>query len=62
MIYIGIYSDRKGTYAHRKYEDNIPADIKKKRHARLNDKLLEISTKNNIAEHGQIKPVMISKI
>ena len=62
MIYIGIYSDRKGTYAHRKYEDNIPADIKKERHAKLNTLLKDISAENNLLEHGQVKKVIINKI
>ena len=50
MVYIGIYSPRPGTYGAKKYEDNVPMKVKKERWARLNDVLIDISTKNNKAE------------
>jgi tRNA-2-methylthio-N6-dimethylallyladenosine synthase len=50
MIYIGIYSVRPGTYAARKYEDNVPVEVKKDRRHRLNELLKKISAENNAKE------------
>jgi tRNA-2-methylthio-N6-dimethylallyladenosine synthase len=62
MIYIGKYSTRPGTFAHRKYIDNVPADIKQDRWWRLNELLKNISRKNNQSEVGTQRPIMINKI
>lgn len=61
MIYIGIYSVRPGTYAARKYEDNIPKEVKYDRRHRLNELLKKISAENNAKEVGTIRTVMITK-
>ena len=62
MIYIGIYSPRPGTYGARKYEDNIPQEIKKQRHARLNDLLIKISEENNVQEIGTWRQMMVRDV
>ncbi len=62
MIYIGIYSPRPWTYGARKYEDNVPTDVKKERRARLNDVLTDISAQNNQAEIGQTRLMMIKSV
>lgn len=61
MIYIGIYSVRPGTYAARKYEDNIPKEVKHDRRNRLNELLKKISSENNAKEVGNIRTVMLIK-
>jgi tRNA-2-methylthio-N6-dimethylallyladenosine synthase len=61
MIYIGIYSVRPGTYAARKYEDNIPKEVKHDRRNRLNELLKKISAENNAQEIGTIRKVMLTK-
>ncbi len=48
MIYIGIYSVRPGTYAARKYEDNIPKEVKHDRRNRLNELLKKILSDKKI--------------
>jgi tRNA A37 methylthiotransferase MiaB len=50
MVYIGIYSPRPGTQAHKHIPDNISYEIKHKRRDILNKLLIDISTKNNKAE------------
>jgi len=50
MIYIGIYSQRPGTLAEKKYPDNISRSVKRDRRNRLNDLLKDISRKNNEKE------------
>lgn len=62
MIYIGIYSPRPGTYGAKKYDDNVPLKIKKQRHARLNEVLMQISNDNNQKEIGRIRKLMIREI
>jgi tRNA-2-methylthio-N6-dimethylallyladenosine synthase len=62
MIYIGKYSTRPGTFAHRKYIDNVAADVKQDRRSRLNELLKTISRKNNQSEIGTNRPIMINKI
>lgn len=62
MIYMGIYSPRPGTYAYKKYKDNINLDTKKKRWDILNQLLQKISFENNQKEIGKQKNVMITQI
>jgi tRNA-2-methylthio-N6-dimethylallyladenosine synthase len=50
MIYIGIYSQRPGTLAAKKYPDDIPRTVKRDRRNRLNEVLTNISLKNNKKE------------
>lgn len=60
MIYIGIYSTRPGTFAARKYEDNIPKEIKQQRRTQLNDLLRNISKENNQTELGRTRDVLVT--
>jgi tRNA-2-methylthio-N6-dimethylallyladenosine synthase len=53
-----IYSPRAGTPA-ADMEDNIPAEVKKKRLARLNDLMAELSLKSNEKLRGQIVEVLV---
>ena len=50
MIYMGIYSNRPGTFADRKYPDDIPYAVKHERRSRLNELLHRISEENNQQE------------
>lgn len=62
MIYIGKYSTRKGTFAQRKYIDNVPAEVKQERRTRLNNLLTQISRENNMQEIWTQRAIMINKI
>jgi tRNA-2-methylthio-N6-dimethylallyladenosine synthase len=62
MIYIGKYSTRKGTFAQRKYIDNVDPVTKQERRTKLNDLLTQISRENNTQEVGTQRPIMINKI
>jgi tRNA-2-methylthio-N6-dimethylallyladenosine synthase len=62
MIYIGKYSTRKGTFAQRKYIDNVDPAFKQERRTRLNDLLIQISRENNIQEVWTQRLIMINKI
>lgn len=59
MIYIGIYSPRKGTYAEQKIPDNVPYATKHKRRDQLNNLLIKLSMQNNKAEEWQHKKILI---
>lgn len=59
MIYIGIYSPRPGTRAHKNLADDISKEVKRDRRNRLNNLLKEISKKNNIAEIGSFHTMII---
>jgi len=59
MIYIGIYSPRPGTRAHKNLADNISKEVKRDRRNRLNNLLKEISKANNIAEIGSSHTMII---
>jgi len=62
MIYIGKYSTRKGTFAQRKYIDNISAKVKQERRSRLNNLLIQISAENNKDEIGKNKEILIDRV
>jgi len=62
MIYIGIYSPRPGTIGARKYEDDVPAEVKKQRWQALNDLLQRISLENNQAEVGKVYDVLVKNV
>lgn len=62
MIYMGIYSPRPGTYAAKKYEDNVPRAVKKERRQRLNAVLTEISYENNQHEIGSRRDIIVKEI
>ena len=50
MIYMGIYSPRPGTIAHKTYKDNVPMSVKKTRRSDMNNLLTQTSLKNNLPE------------
>jgi tRNA-2-methylthio-N6-dimethylallyladenosine synthase len=62
MIYMGIYSPRPGTIAARKYQDNIPTNIKKQRRSEMNELLTTTSLSNNQSEVWLHKQIMIKQI
>lgn len=62
MIYMGIYSNRPGTFADRKYPDDISYSVKHERRSRLNKLLYQISTENNQQEIGKIRTMMVNEI
>ena len=61
MIYMGIYSNRPGTFADKQYPDDIPYKVKHERWKRLNDVLYRISEENNKKEVWTIREVMINE-
>jgi len=62
MIYMWIYSNRPGTFADRKYPDNIPYKVKHERWNKLNNLLYKISEENNKKEEGNIRNCMVNEI
>jgi len=62
LIYMWIYSQRPGTIAQRKFEDDVLKAVKKERRHRLNEILKEVSAENNEIEIGKIRTVMIREI
>jgi len=59
MSYMFYYSEREGTLAHRKYEDDIPLDIKKKRLTEIIELQGRISTEANALDVGKTFKVLI---
>jgi tRNA-2-methylthio-N6-dimethylallyladenosine synthase len=59
MSYMFIYSERPGTLAAKKYEDDIPLEIKKRRLSEIIARQNETSLKHNLAEIGKIRHVLI---
>ncbi|TVQ03526.1 MAG: tRNA (N6-isopentenyl adenosine(37)-C2)-methylthiotransferase MiaB [Balneolaceae bacterium] len=53
LAYMFAYSERERTLAHRKYEDNIPEEVKKKRLTEIIQQQMSIQEKNNQKEIGQ---------
>ena len=60
MIYTWIYSPRPNTIAWKKYEDNVPKQIKQKRWEQVNNLLYKISEENNKKEIWKIRQAMIT--
>ena len=50
MVYMGIYSPRPGTFAAKKYPDDIPYAVKHARREQMNELLKQISKTNNKKE------------
>ncbi len=57
--YMYYYSERPGTLAERKYEDDIPEEIKKRRLQEIIDVQSRLSRENNQHDLGQIYEVLI---
>lgn len=52
LAYMFAYSERERTLAHRKYEDNVPDDVKKRRLSEIISQQMNIQEKNNRKEIG----------
>jgi len=59
MSYTFFYSERPGTLAARKYKDDIPYDVKKRRLAEIVDIQREMSRRHNVTDLGKTFEVLI---
>lgn len=59
MSYTFFYSERPGTLAARKYKDDIPYDVKKRRLAEIVDIQREMSRRSNVLDLGKTFEVLI---
>ena len=59
MSYMFFYSERPGTLAARKYEDDIPMDIKKRRLREIVDLQMACSLEHNKRDIGKVFKVLI---
>jgi len=59
LAYMFAYSERERTLAARKYEDNVPEDVKKRRLSEIIDQQRAIQEKNNKKEVGQRYLVLV---
>jgi len=59
LAYMFAYSERERTLAHRKYEDNIPEEVKKRRLSEIIQQQMSIQEKNNLKEPGNRHLVLV---
>ncbi|MDX1641987.1 MAG: tRNA (N6-isopentenyl adenosine(37)-C2)-methylthiotransferase MiaB [Balneolaceae bacterium] len=59
LAYMFAYSERERTLAHRKYEDNVPEDVKKRRLTEIIQQQMNIQEKNNQKEIGKRHLVLV---
>ncbi len=59
MSYMFFYSERPGTLAARKYADDVPLHVKKRRLQEVIDRQHAISLEDNLAEVGQVQEILI---
>ncbi len=59
LSYMFYYSERPGTLAERKYEDDVPLEVKKRRLKEIVQKQKEISHANNLSTIGKTYRVLI---
>tara|TARA_R100001143_G_C3361305_1_gene136501 strand:+ start:12651 stop:14009 length:1359 start_codon:yes stop_codon:yes gene_type:complete len=59
LAYMFAYSERERTLAHRKYEDNIPEEVKKRRLTEIIQQQMSIQEKNNLKEIGNRHLVLV---
>lgn len=59
LAYMFAYSERERTYAHRKYEDDVPEEVKKRRLQEVIDIQHHYAALNNQQEHGHRHTVLI---
>jgi len=59
MSYMYFYSERPGTLAARRFKDDIPLEVKKRRLQEIVDKQGELSTRNNQRDIGKTFKVLI---
>lgn len=57
--YMFFYSERPGTLAAKKFEDDIPLDVKKRRLQEIIDKQSELSLKRNKRDVGKVHKVLV---
>ncbi len=59
LSYMFFYSERPGTLAHRRYADDIPEEVKKRRLQEIVDKQGELSLRSNQEDVGKVFKVLI---
>jgi tRNA-2-methylthio-N6-dimethylallyladenosine synthase len=59
LAYMFAYSEREKTYAHRKYEDDVPQEVKKRRLSEIIDQQMDIQDALNKKEIGKSHLVLI---
>ncbi len=59
LAYMFAYSERERTLAHRKYDDNVPEDVKKRRLTEIIQQQMAIQEKNNKKEIGSRHLVLV---
>lgn len=59
MSYMFFYSERPGTLAARRYQDDVPEETKKRRLQEIVDLQRKISDENNIKDEGKVFQVLI---
>jgi tRNA-2-methylthio-N6-dimethylallyladenosine synthase len=59
MAYMYAYSERERTFAHRKYEDDVPAETKKRRLAEIIDQQMYLQVGINVKQIGKRHIVLI---
>lgn len=59
LAYMFAYSERERTFAHRKYEDNVPEDVKKRRLSEIIEQQMQIQFLNNQKEIGKRHLILI---
>jgi tRNA-2-methylthio-N6-dimethylallyladenosine synthase len=59
LAYMFAYSERERTLAHRKYDDNVPQEIKNRRLTEIIKQQMAIQEKNNLSEIGQTHLVLV---
>lgn len=62
LIYVSQYSERKGTLAHKKFEDDVPPNIKKERFHRMTELMKDISHKYNQQFKGKKVRILVERI
>ena len=61
MAYMFMYSERPNTLAHRKYEDDVPEDVKKRRLNEIIKLQMQHSLERNTADIGKTFKVLVEK-
>ena len=59
LAYMFAYSERERTLAHRKMEDDVPADVKKARLTQIIDQQMAIQLERNVTEIGRTHLVLV---
>jgi tRNA-2-methylthio-N6-dimethylallyladenosine synthase len=58
LAYMFAYSERERTLAHRKYDDDVPEDVKKRRLSEIISQQMKIQEKRNKNEIGNVHIVL----